>query len=95
MISTARPTTWTTYTQVAVLKVALWRVLRIVAPTSRSTTWRVASPIYTVVVSRATRWNVAPSAPMHDYLVLYPTTVMYKGDHLIKALYQGNVKIWP
>jgi hypothetical protein len=92
-VSTTRPTTWTTLAGFTLLRVTTWRVLR-TTTTLRSTTWNVSAPIYHVVVSRSTTWRVAPTAPSHDYLVLYPNTVMYKGTHRIKALYQGSTEIW-
>jgi hypothetical protein len=94
LVNTSRTTSWATRAGITTQRVTSWRVLRTMT-VSRVTTWNVASPIFSIVTSRATRWNVAPAAPSFPYLVLYPNTVMYKGDHLVKALYQGNVKIWP
>jgi hypothetical protein len=92
-------TTWNTLVPAVALRVTTWRVLRGVTA-ARTTRWNVTSPLFRVTASRTTRWNVAPSAPSHNYLVLYPNTVMYHGEHLIKALYQTDavghaVKIWP
>jgi hypothetical protein len=85
LVTGTRVTTWNTLAPLYAIAVA------------RTTTWRIRQRI---IASRTTTWNTSPSAPMHDYLVLYPNTVMYLGEHLIKALYQTDaagvaVKIWP
>ena len=58
----------------------------------RVTLWVVRSR---TSASRTTTWRVLPSSPQHDYLKLYPDTVMYLGNHRVLALYQGSTKVWP
>jgi hypothetical protein len=103
-----RPTSWAVLVPVGATRSTTWSTRQLVA-SARSTTWHVIGVTLLVSASRvalwavrqrtsasrATSWAVAPSAPAHDYLTLYPDSVLYLGAHRIVRLYQGELQVWP
>jgi hypothetical protein len=99
-----RPTTWVVRASVSVEADTTWAVLTAVAVAQRSTAWTVRVPMGVVtrsttwkvdrrvLATRSTTWDVF--ALINPLLVLYPWSIIYMGERPVKAIYQGDVKMW-